>query len=105
MNILTKELDGIKENIVTKYNPLKIILFGSIATGNVVEWSDIDLVVIKDTNKSFYDRLEEIIEIAEPNVGADIIVYTPQEEEIMKNDSFYNEEIIKKGRVVFDVRQ
>jgi len=105
LNILTIELNRIIKNIVEKYSPLKIILFGSVATGNVEEWSDIDLIVIKDTSKTFYERLEEIVEIAEPNVGADIIVYTPEEEDHMKNDLFYKEEIMKKGKVIFDVQQ
>ncbi len=104
-NELTNELDRMVINIIEKYNPEKIILFGSAANGNVTKWSDIDLIVIKNTDKSFYERLVEIVKIAQPNVAADIIVYTPDEEQQMKNDLFYQEEILKKGKVIFNAYQ
>ena len=102
---LNSELTRMVGAIIEKYNPEKIILFGSTANGNVNEWSDLDLVVIKDTDKSFYERLEEIVEIAQPNIGADIIVYTPDEAEQMKDDFFFKEEIINKGKVLFSAGQ
>lgn len=88
--------------IIKNYNPLKVILFGSLANGNIHEFSDIDLVIIKDSDKSFYERLEEIAQIAQPNVGADILVYTPQEFESIQDRLFIKEEIIKKGKIIYD---
>lgn len=102
---LNNELTRMVGVIIEKYSPEKIILFGSTASGNINEWSDLDLVVIKDTGKSFYERLEEIVEIAKPNIGADIIVYTPDEAEQMKDDFFFKEEIINKGKVLFSAGQ
>ncbi len=40
---LEAELKRILPIIIEKYQPEKIILFGSLATGDVHEWSDIDL--------------------------------------------------------------
>jgi len=37
----------------------KVILIGSLATGGVRSTSDIDLIVIKETEKPFLGRLEE----------------------------------------------
>jgi len=102
---LNSELNRIVDVIIREYNPIKIILYGSIPSGKVNNWSDIDLVVIKNTDKSFYERLEEVIKLTEPNVGTDIIVYTPDEAEQMKDDLFFQEEIIKKGKVIFSVPQ
>lgn len=101
---LTAELGRIVDRLIRGYDPLKIILFGSLASGQVGEWSDIDLVVIKDTEKPFYERLEEVIGIAQPNVGTDILVYTPAEEAQMRHDLFFQEEVIKKGRVLYEAR-
>jgi predicted nucleotidyltransferase len=101
---LNNELTRMVGVIIEKYNPETIILFGSTAGGNVNEWSDLDLVVIKDTQKSFYERLEEVVEIAQPNIGADIIVYTPDEAEQMKDDLFFKEEVINKGKVLFSTK-
>lgn len=45
--------------IIKKYKPEKIILFGSLATGKVHEWSDIDLAIIKETPLNYFERLLE----------------------------------------------
>lgn len=98
---LQREINRIVEAMIESYKPLKIILYGSVAKGTVHEYSDIDLMVIKDTDKPFYERLEEVIEIAKPNVATDIIVYTPEEANNMADDFFFQEEILKKGKVIF----
>jgi len=102
---LTHELNRMVESIIREYNPLRIIVFGSVANGIVDEWSDVDLVVIKETDKPFYERLEEVVQIAQPNVAADILVYTPEEEERMKDNLFFREEVLKRGRVIYDAAQ
>ncbi|MGB9781313.1 nucleotidyltransferase domain-containing protein [Caldanaerobacter sp.] len=99
---LNQELARIVEVLIKEYQPEKIILFGSLATNQINEWSDIDLIVIKDTDKSFYERLEEVVKVAKPTIGADIIVYTPKEIEEMKESMFYVEEILKKGKVIYE---
>ncbi|WP_422445324.1 nucleotidyltransferase domain-containing protein [Thermoanaerobacterium sp. DL9XJH110] len=102
---LEKELDRTVSALIEKYNPLKIILFGSLATGDIHEYSDIDLVVIKNTTKNFYDRLEETVDLLQKNVGTDIIVYTPEEaKELEKDDMFFREEVIKKGKVLYEAK-
>ena len=50
MEVLKNEVDYIKNQIVEKYSPEKIILFGSVAKGIFRDSSDIDLCIIKDTN-------------------------------------------------------
>lgn len=94
---LKKVVDGLKR----KYQPEKIILFGSLAQGNAAR--DIDLVVIKQTSKSFTDRLREVALLHQSRVGVDIFVYTPQEWEQMQRqgDQFISKEIIRKGRVLY----
>ena len=47
--------------LLTKHgNPEKVILFGTLATGWINEWSDIDLVVVEQTELSFFERLRRI---------------------------------------------
>ncbi|MBL7123919.1 MAG: nucleotidyltransferase domain-containing protein [Actinobacteria bacterium] len=53
---LNKELDRIVDIIIKKYNPIKIILYGSIPSGKIDDWSDIDLIVIKNTDKSLSEK-------------------------------------------------
>ena len=39
------------------YDPEKVILFGSATRGDTDEYSDIDLIVIKETDRRFVQRL------------------------------------------------
>ncbi len=47
--LLEQELDRYVQVLKAAENPDKVIVFGSLATGQVHEWSDIDLVVVKRT--------------------------------------------------------
>ncbi|MGH7456264.1 MAG: nucleotidyltransferase family protein, partial [bacterium] len=51
---LEAELARILPIIINQYQPEKIILFGSLATGEVHEWSDIDLVLVKNVDEHFW---------------------------------------------------
>lgn len=101
MQLLNEELRRIVNIIIEEYKPEKIILFGSLVNGTVHEFSDIDSIVIKDSDKPFFSRLEEIILLTMPKVGADILVYTPDEFEKIKDRLFIQEEIMSKERVLY----
>lgn len=101
---LNHELSRILDIIIHEYKPQKVILFGSMVDGNIHDFSDIDLIVIKESDKPFYDRLEEIILLTMPEVGADIFVYTPEEFESIQTRLFIKEEVLKKGKVIYSVQ-
>ncbi len=102
--LLERELSLVVERLKTEYAPKQIILFGSLAKGDTHEWSDIDLVIIKDTDKEFLDRLKEAALIAKPKVGINILVYTPEEfkEMIEEGNNFITEEVVAKGKVLYN---
>jgi len=52
---LTK-INEIAQRIASKFNPEKIILFGSYAKGTPDNGSDIDLLIIQDTNLPIHKR-------------------------------------------------
>ena len=54
--ILKENLDKIIKDFKEKYSPLKVILFGSYASGNIKNFSDLDILIIKDTKSKFFDR-------------------------------------------------
>lgn len=103
--ILKDELERIVKIIKEKYSPEKIILFGSMAKGEIHEWSDIDLLIIKETSSRPIDRCVEIARLTKPKVGIDLFVYTPEEfNSIMKEGFSFLSDIIKHGIVLYEKR-
>jgi len=101
---LTEALDHILTILISHYRPQKVILFGSMATDDVSEWSDIDLVIIKETSLPFLQRLKEVALLCKPLVGVDFLVYTPAEfaRMVAEENPFVLEEILGKGKVLYE---
>lgn len=104
---LRQELGRILDILIRGYNPAKVILFGSLASGNVGESSDIDLAIIKITDDRFLDRISNVMMLIRPKFACDIVVYTPQEFEQMSRDSnyFIHDEIKMRGKVLYECGQ
>jgi uncharacterized protein len=101
---LKANLDRIVHTLIKGYSPESIILFGSMSDGTIHEWSDLDLVIIKETEKPFYERLREVATLCDSDVSVHYLVYTPQEFHRLQQDGhfFVNHEIIKKGVVLYE---
>jgi predicted nucleotidyltransferase len=101
---LQAELERIVRVLVEQYDPECVILYGSFAHGGIHEWSDLDLCVIKQTEKRFVERLEEVGLLTLPRVGCQILVYTPEELEAVKQQGhyFFVDEILGKGKVLYE---
>lgn len=100
---LEDELKRTVATLVDKYQPEKIIAFGSFVQGETRRWSDLDLAIVKQTDKRFIDRLIEVAHLVKSRLATDFLVYTPDEFTQMAKDSYFvREEILKKGRVVYD---
>ena len=100
---LEAELQRFLPIVIDQMHPERIILFGSLAHGHVHEWSDLDLVVVAETELTFFERLRLISELLAPRVGTDVFVYTPNEwERLRETRLFVQEEMIQKGRIVYE---
>ncbi|MDK2918160.1 MAG: uncharacterized protein PWQ37_893 [Candidatus Petromonas sp.] len=84
--ILTKEIDNIVKQIVEKFNPFDIYIFGSYAKGLINKRSDIDLCIIIDTNNK-RNLVSQILLEVEYESDLDIVVYTKEEWNKYKEDS------------------
>ena len=75
-----KTIDEIRDIIVETYQPEKIVLFGSYANGNPTEDSDLDLLIVLETNLPKPKRNLGIKRILRRwKIAKDIIVKTPEE--------------------------
>ena len=94
------------ERIAHKFNPERIILFGSYAYGRPTKASDIDIAVISDKFKRMDDikrimLLSDYARRVKSSVDIDPIGFT--EEELKKADYFdIAGEIAEKGIVVYE---
>ena len=98
------KIDSVVNKIIENFNPNKIILIGSYAAGNATEDSDLDLLVIKETEQP---RRERNIEIRRNLIGSmipmDILVYTPSEFEKEKEISFsFVSTAIENSKVLYE---
>lgn len=101
--LLEQELARFLRVLEEAYRPERVILFGSMAVGHTEEWTDIDLVIVKETDKPFLERVKEVLLLLRPQVGVDILVYTPEEfERLTRERRFFREEILGRGRVVYE---
>ena len=84
--MLTQEqIRMIIDKIAIHYEPERIILFGSYANRNATKDSDLDICVIKKTDKSFLQRSLELRKLIRPiQVAMDLFVFTPNEFEEKK---------------------
>lgn len=83
-------------------NSIKIhraVLFGSYASGNFNEWSDIDLALVSDdfTGNRFQDKISLIDLILEAGSDLSPVPFTVED---YKNSMFARDEIEKKGIVM-----
>ena len=98
------KISEIVNKIVSGYKPEKIILFGSYATGNPNENSDLDLFVIKETD---IPRPQRTVQVRKMIYGSmvpiDLIVYTPKEIEESKNNKFsFVYEVLNNGTTLYE---
>lgn len=103
-NLLEKSLRKTLKILKEKYHPDKVILYGSLSTGHIHPGSDLDLVIIKkDVPERYWDRIKEVSPLlADRDVGIDYSIWTPEELSGDSENHFLKEEILKKGRVVYD---
>lgn len=100
---LQSKIDSITSQLVEKYKPEKIILFGSAARGDATLDSDVDFLIIKkDTPYKGRDRIMEVSQLIDRDIPADFLVYRPDEFEkrLAMGDPFL-EMIITEGKVLY----
>lgn len=100
---IEKEIENITAQIIQKYKPIKIILFGSAVRGDLEEINDLDFLILKDDVPHLgIDRMRELDEIIERTMATDMLVYriAEFEERVSLGDPFIKS-ILKQGRVLY----
>ncbi len=103
-HVTEEMLHDISLRIVDGFHPDKIILFGSHAYGVAGPQSDIDILVIMESQERPVERALPILQACRPRfVAMDLLVRTPQEvaERLKGGDSFFRE-VMTRGRVLYE---
>ncbi len=98
---LDAELKRVVEKLAARQDVEGVIVFGSFASGQTDQQSDIDLAIIQNTSARFYDRMTELHAWLKPRVTMDLFVYTPNEFlQAKRKKPFFRDQILAKGRVL-----
>ncbi len=97
------ELSRIVSRLIDSYQPELIVLFGSFARNDYSVESDIDLLIVKDTDKRPIWRRVEVRKLIKTSMPVDIIVYTPQELlNLKKAKSHFLESVLQEGQILYE---
>lgn len=102
--VIPSAIRALVQRIAERFQPEKIILFGSYAYGYPKPESDVDLLVVMDTPlRARQQRLEISRAVSPRPFPLDIVVRTPQElaERIALGDLFLGE-ITTRGKVLYE---
>jgi uncharacterized protein len=95
-------IHDITAQLIEKYRPEKIILFGSAASG-AGEIKDIDFFIVKNDIPHYgADRILELYRLIKTDVPVDYIVYKPEETEnrLALGDPFVKK-ILIEGKLLY----
>jgi uncharacterized protein len=101
--VTTEILDEITHRIVTALHPQRILLFGSYAYSQPTPDSDVDLLVILETDQKPADRQVAVSRLIRPRpFPVDILARTPEEmEEALHRQDPFIRDILDRGRVLY----
>jgi len=88
------------------HNVLKAIVFGSYARKTNTRKSDLDLILVMDTEKRFFERYDSIHDMYDSlkGISADVLIYTPEELKRISHRPFIRR-ALKEGKVVYERRK
>ena len=100
---IIREIQSIVEQLIQKYRPLKIILFGSAARREYDKLNDLDFLILKqDIPFRGLDRMRELDNLIDRNMAADMLVYRPEEfENRVKLGDPFIKTILSEGEVLY----
>ncbi|KNZ68193.1 DNA polymerase beta domain-containing protein region [Thermincola ferriacetica] len=105
--MITNEIEKLKHGIVEKFNPAKILLFGSHAKNSASKDSDIDICIVADVDdkKDFRKKITmfiyDDIEGLDFDKPVDVLLYTTEEwDQYSKQNGSFANAISREGVVL-----
>lgn len=99
---LLSEVERLTDELVLKVGPERIVLFGSLVSGEVTTSSDIDIIVVKDSDLTFKERMNFLYTDIERKEETDILWYTPGELSEMGKWNSFIKDAMKNSRIIYE---
>ena len=101
-----KEIERIKKLLFPVFmnsRTRKAYLFGSFAKGTQTRKSDLDLMIITDTDKRFFDRYDDYEKIQQilTDRSVDMLIYTSEEISNISHRVFIKK-ILEEGEIIYE---
>jgi predicted nucleotidyltransferase len=97
-----RAIRAVVKQIAEKFQPERIILFGSYAYGQPRPESDVDLLVVMETPLRSREQAAQIARAIDYHFGLDLLVRNPQQlAERLALGDFFLQEITERGKVLY----
>ena len=97
-----QKIDDYVAEVVRKLSPDLVLLFGSFATGDINEGSDIDILVVAYFKEPFLDRIRTLMDINTFKIPIEPVGYTREEFAQMKTrKNPFIMEVLERGKVMY----
>jgi predicted nucleotidyltransferase len=98
-----EQIQALSQHIAKKFQPNRIILFGSYAYGQPTEGSDIDLLVILPFEEPPVCKAIEIRREIKSPFPLDLMARTPKQiQQRLEMGDFFIQDILQKGLVLYE---
>lgn len=98
-----KKIVQLLRPIFSQKGVTKAVIFGSASRGSETRKSDLDLMIVVETKKRFFDRYDDFEQIYSiiKDRAVDILIYTPEELESISHRPFIMK-ILKEGQTIYE---
>jgi len=105
--VVIEDFDALRERLRPHLKTARrAIVFGSVARGDADAGSDLDLVIIADTPRPFFERFRDFTGVWDVWPRLDLLVYTPEEFELMQAEGNpFIEQVLAEGRSVHEAAE
>jgi predicted nucleotidyltransferase len=98
---LERALDEVVAHLARMPEVERVILFGSYAAGQRDLFTDLDLLVVMSSEQDFVHRTAELYRQMAAGVDLDLLVYTPEEFERLRQSGFVRQ-AVETGKVLYE---
>jgi len=102
--VTEEQITQVAQRLGAATNAERVILFGSYARGDAREHSDVDLMIVAESDQPRFKRARGLYKEIEPypSCGVDLLVYTPKEIDKWKDCPVsFIAGVLREGKTVY----